>query len=108
MRVVVVICLFFVLTGCKKSDHLSDCIESKINGFSSSSFCIGASVKEYSFHGKLVYVFSEGLCFVDVGDAVYEANCNYLGALGGNTSGPKIDDNDFGANAKYRRTIWHN
>lgn len=108
MRIIVTVCLLFVLMGCKKSVVLSDCIQSKVDRFKISAQCTSADITEYSYQGKLVYVFFHGICFADAGAEVYNANCNFLGTIGGFIGGPKIDRENFYANAKFKRTIWHN
>jgi len=108
MRAVISVCLFFVLFSCKKSVSLSDCLQSKVDQFKTSVQRTNADIAEYNFQGKLVYVFSHGGCFADAGAEVYDSDCNYLGTIGGFIGGTKIDGQDFYANAKYRRTIWHN
>jgi hypothetical protein len=56
----------------------------------------------------LVYVFYHGICFADAGAEVYDADCNFLGTIGGFIGGPKIDRERFYTDAKFTRTIWHN
>jgi hypothetical protein len=87
MRIVVSICLLFVLMGCKKSAVLSDCIQSKVDRFKTSAQCTSADITEYE---------------------VYDADCNFLGTIGGFIGGPKIDRERFYTDAKFTRTIWHN
>ena len=106
MRIVISICLLFVLAGCKKSTSTSNCIQSKVDEFRSQARCVGANVKEYFFEGKIVYVFYKGLCFVDAGAQVYDEDCNYLGMLGGLPYNKKIVGVDFGVTAEYKRTSW--
>ena len=107
MRTLISICLVFVLVGCKKNVLVSDCINSKIDEFKMSPVCNNASVKEYEFQDKLVYVFYVGNC-PDGGAAVWDGDCNFLGTLGGFVGNTKIDEVVFETNAKYKRTIWHN
>jgi hypothetical protein len=109
MRIVGSICLFFILLGCKKSVSPSDCMQSKVDEFKSSVLCTSdASVKEYSFQNKFVYVFTEGYCVSDWQESVYDMDCSYLGYLGGFGGATKINGVDFYSNAKYKRTVWHN
>lgn len=104
--------LFFIvlLTSCKKSDPVSACIESKISEFKASgSACDhGASVKEYRFQGKLVYVFDQGNCIADGGAVVRDRDCNIIGWLGGFVGNVVINGVDFYDHAEYKRTVWHN
>ena len=109
MKTLISICLGMALLSCKKNSHVSDCIESKVDEFKSSVVCPnGASVKEYSFQGKLVYVFANGDCISDGDASVFDADCEYLSSLGGFAGNTKIKGVDFGENANYKRTIWHN
>jgi hypothetical protein len=109
MKVLVSTCILLVLVSCKKSNHVSDCIQLKVYEFKSSVICSsGASINEYIFQGKLVYVFGDGHCMADGGASVFDFNCEYLGSLGGLAGNTKINGIDFSANAKYKRTIWHN
>lgn len=107
MRILIPVCLLFVLAGCQKGISVSDCIDSKIESFKTQGLCSNAFVKEYLFQGKLVYVFSVGNC-PDAGEAVYDADCNFLGTLGGFIANSQAFSLDFEANAQYKRTIWHN
>jgi len=97
-----------VLNSCKKSVCVSDCIQSKLDQFIPTVHFGGASVKEYGFQGKSVYVFDNGSMIVDGAALVYNANCDYLGALGGIGGLTKINGVDFYSNASYKRTLWHN
>lgn len=97
------------LSACDKPDiasNTSKCIEQKIEAFEKASACKeGASVAEYFFQEKLVYVFNPGGCIADGSSQVMDADCNslgYLGGFGGNT-------NVFGASfakAEFKRTVW--
>jgi hypothetical protein len=107
MKLLTSICLVFLLIGCEKSNPVPDCIELKIDGFKSSALCSNASIMEYSFQGEPVYVFSHGNCPDGVA-GVLDRNCNSLGYLGGIIGNTKIKGVDFGANAQYIRTLWHN
>ena len=109
MKIFIALCLFIILTGCKKTDHLSECIQTKVDEFRTSNPCTnGTSVKEYKFKGKWMYVFVDGSCVSDGGAAVWDDNCNYLGYLGGFVANTKINGVDFYSNAEYKRTIWSN
>lgn len=109
MRIVVSICLLLALIACKKTVAVSDCIQSKVDEFKASEPCSsGASIKEYIFQNELVYVFEDGSCLSERGAAVWDANCSYLGYLGGFIVNTKIKGVNFETNATYIRTIWHN
>jgi len=110
MKLIAFTFFFFLATsGCKKEHNIPQCISEKITSFSSSLVCQnGASVKEYSFQGGLVYVFSMGNCGADLSAGVYDSNCNYLGFLGGFTGNTKINGVEFSTAAVYKRTVWSN
>ena len=108
MKIGLAICLILTLASCKKSSSTPDCIQLEIDRLkSTASLCDYASIKEFRFGGKLVYVISYGNC-PDGVSGVVDRNCNSLGYLGGIAGNTKIDGVDFGANAQYKRTIWHN
>ena len=106
--------IFILMTGfisaCEKIYKDSpDCLRGKIRSFSKHPTCEkGASVKEYSFQGGIVYVFGEGNCGADLGAAVYSASCEQLGYLGGFTGNSKINNVVFADSAIYIKTIWEN
>ena len=101
-------CLAIALVSCEKYCHVSDCIDSKVDDFITSVQYENASVKEYSFQGKLVYVFDSGSAIVDGAAEVYDADCNLLGYLGGLIGNNKINGVEFHSTAKYKKTLWHN
>lgn len=108
MKIVVSICLFFVLIGCKKSlDKIPDCIQTRVNQFKLSTTCQhNVYVKEYRFQGKLVCVFDETACINDGTASVFDEDCNTLGMLGGIAGFSKINGIPFYQNAVYIRIIW--
>jgi uncharacterized protein DUF6970 len=98
------------ITGCVKcKEHNPGCLNQSVEEFKNSdSICDdGASVKEYYFQGKLVYVFVRGNCIADDQYKVQDAQCNYLGSLGGIAGNSVINGADFGT-AVYQRTVWSN
>lgn len=95
--------LFF--GGCKKSSTFPECLQAKIDAFKNSSCPQGASVKEYKFQDKLVYVFGMGNCGADFGAAVLDSQCNPIGSLGGFIGNTDIGGVSF-STAVYKRTIW--
>ena len=107
------ICFVILLAACKKNSTspcgLNTCMQTQIEEFKSSVICkSGAAVKEYSFQEKTVYVFDQTNCVDDGAAGVYDANCNYLGMLGGIAGFGKINSVAFYENATYVRTIWQN
>lgn len=67
-----------------------------------------ASVKEFIFQGKTVYVLSEGNCIANSGAEVIDSDCNHLGYLGGFVGNIEINGVEFSPNATLIRTIWEN
>jgi len=102
------IMIAITVIGCTKTaieKGTPNCIENKIVDFNKSSCDKGANVKEYTFHGKSVYVFDPGTCGADMTSEVIDANCNSLGFLGGITGNTKINGEDF-SNAKFVKLTW--
>jgi hypothetical protein len=101
-----------LLTGCQKDEtnecH-SPCIQSYVDSFrQSDEICgTGASVKQYLFQGQTVYVFDKGLCIADGTSDVRNAECTFLGALGGIQGNTRINGAEFNT-AVYQRTLWSN
>lgn len=82
----------------------SKCLDAKIAEFAKES-CNKASVKEYEFQQKKVYVFDQAACGNDMAADVYDANCQKLGFIGGFIGNTNINGEDF-SNAKLLRTVW--
>ena len=104
--------LLLITTACRKAEREcgSDCINKEVETFRAKSLICdeGASVKEYLFQGKLVYVFEIGPCVSDTWSDVKDAACNDLGMLGGIAGFTKINGVEFYSNAVFKRTIWEN
>lgn len=104
--------LLFVLFACKKNnlEKVPECIQNKINAFEKNeSTCTdGASVDEYKFQEKSVYVFDPGLCGDDMASDVYDSNCGNLGFLGGLIGNDTINGESFSEQAIYIETVWKN
>jgi len=98
-------------TGCRKNciERHSECLQTKIEEFKLNVVCTdGASIKEYTFQDKTVYVFDQGSCMADGWADIWDKNCNLLGMLGGIAGFSKINGVIFYDNAKYKGTIWRN
>lgn len=98
----------FVLVSCNKSRVDKDsprCITHKVQDFKTSCCDEGATMKEYSFQGKNVYVFDPGHCGADMGSIVSDEDCNTIGMLGGIAGNVTINGEDF-SNANFQKTIW--
>lgn len=81
------------------------CVKQKIKKFAKESTCGDASVKEYNFQGKTVYVFEPGTCGSDMATEVISSDCSSLGFLGGFAGNTKINGEDF-SNAEFVKTVW--
>ncbi|MBL7711831.1 MAG: hypothetical protein JNL13_05180 [Chitinophagaceae bacterium] len=86
-----------------------ECLKAKIAEFSQSplSCKTGASLKQYTFQGKTVYVFAPGNCGADMASSVVDEQCKNIGSLGGFTGNMKVNGEDF-SSATYVKTIWSN
>lgn len=105
--ILIITCFFY--GTCKKAPEISACIQSHIETFKKSPLCDqSASVKEYLFMEKKVYVFDEGNCCCDRAASVLDINCSSLGILGGIAGITKINGVDFASNAVYIKTLWKN
>jgi hypothetical protein len=93
------------LNGCKKNSTIPDCVRSKVEEFKTHTCEHGASVKEYKFQNKSVYVFVMGNCGADLSAGVIDQNCISIGSLGGITGNTQIGGADFSTSV-YVRTIW--
>ena len=111
-KFIFIIILLPLLSGnCKKTEAVTpDCINSLTRNIEHTVFMCetGASVDEYLFLGKLVYVFDPGNCGADMQAPVYDTNCNMIGALGGLIGNILINNVRFDKNAVFQRTIWKN
>jgi hypothetical protein len=81
------------------------CVKQKIKTFEKQAACSDASVKEYTFQGKTVYVFEPGTCGADMTSEVISSGCSSLGFLGGFTGNTKINGEDF-SKAEFVETVW--
>ena len=103
------------LSACKKTEDVAKgttaCIKQKVQLFAKGSLCkteknaTGASVKEYSFQNKVVYVFDMGSCVDDGSADVLDENCQNMGFLGGLVGNNTINGEPF-SNAEFKRVIW--
>ncbi len=99
------------LYSCNRRVHSTDepkvpaCITKKIEVFSKESCAKGPNVKEYTFQGKSVFVFSPDNCGADMTSEVVDKDCTSLGYLGGFTGNFKINGEDF-SHAALVKTIW--
>ena len=103
------------LTSCENLDiapEVPNCVEKKIKYFNKHTFCedrepsVKASVEEYKFQNKTVYVLIEGNCNPDSGAEVIDSNCNKLGYLGGFANIQEVDGVAFYPNATFIRKVW--
>lgn len=117
MKNKVLTCVLAVLIyGCDKKDDSSvqptkiACLNTKIKQFQKSdNLCkTTASVKQYSFQNKRVFVFDLGDCCADCFYEVYDDQCNLLGNLGGFPGYTKINNVPFYDSAVFVKTVWNN
>jgi hypothetical protein len=105
--------LLFIITqlSCEKielSDGTPECITNSIKKSIKNSFSCKDKkdkVDEYSFQGRLVYVFYFGQCGNDIPYEVVDSECEVIGSLGGFTGNDQINGESF-SNAKFVRTVW--
>src|SRR5690606_34318158 len=84
--------LFF--TSCSKkgiAKGTPKCIEKEIKTFENISDCNDASVKQYEFQNKTVFVFEPGTCGADMSSTVMSETCSALGYLGGFAGNTEIN-----------------
>lgn len=96
---------------CDGGDWLGEsaCLQNKIIEFSHNEACTeGASVTEYLFQGKKVYLFDPGNCGADFTIPVYDVNCNLKCSLAGFTGNTLCEGINFYDNAKMLQVLWHN
>jgi hypothetical protein len=103
MKNIILFLLIFGTFACKKSEP--DCILTKIENFKKNDTFKGASIDEYEFDGKTVYLFYAG-DFPDAGTQIYDADCNDFCFLGGIAGFTKCNDKDFNKNSKFIKNIW--
>ena len=88
---------------------VSECLQSKLLTFDTNSACgQGATVKEYTYQSKSVFVLDPGTCGADLTSEVIDENCATVGYLGGITGNDTILGDSFSNNAVYIRQIWGN
>jgi hypothetical protein len=109
MRLNALICLL-ALGSCRQLDvpeKAPECIDRKIADFLPETCEEGASVKEYLFRNRKVYVFDRGNCGADMTSEVADDQCKTLGHLGGITGNTQIEGEEF-SSATLVRTVWSN
>lgn len=101
--------LFFLVTmACKTPETLAKQatpLELKIQEFTKNACPNGASVQEYLFQGKPVFVFNKGNCGADIPQEVVDADAKRMGLLGGIIGNMKINGEDF-SKATLVREVW--
>lgn len=110
---VFVFVLISLILSCKTSstvhpnpeEQKKDCISEKVELFSKQECTKGASVKEYQFQGKAVFVFDRGQCGADMASDVFDVTCQKLGFLGGFMGNTSINGEDF-SKAMFVRLVW--
>ena len=110
MKIAAILLMSAVLafTGCNKVDvekGTPKCVKKEIKDFNKSSQCDDATVEEYSYQGKTVFVFNHGSCGRDFSSRVIDSDCNYLGSLGGFVGNTEINGENF-SSATFIKTTW--
>ncbi len=111
MKLYIAVALIFLLFSTqqcskKKSPDMSVCVQKKINEIKKEPrWNPPATVNEYLYNGKTVYLFSSDCC--DQYNMVYDNQCNYVCAPSGGITG-KGDSKceDFNTTAKHVRLVW--
>lgn len=104
------IIIAFLFVACHKKCLKRDVplsIEAKTEQFKTTCCKKDASVKEYTFQNKTVYVFNPGICGADMTSEVVNENCETQGYLGGLSGNTKINGESFDK-AKFISTYWGN
>ena len=89
-----------------KTGSIPKCIEQKISDIRKEPrWNPPATVNEYMYNGKTVYLFSSNCC--DQYNMVYDSQCNYVCAPSGGITG-KGDSKceDFNTSAKHVKLVW--
>jgi hypothetical protein len=89
----------------KVAEGTPRCITRKVAAFEKQKLCDKATVDEYVFQDKTVYLFNEGVCYDDGASEVVNSDCTSLGLLGGISGNMKINGEDF-SKAVFVRTVW--
>ena len=106
----ILVVMLVVLISCNKEEEnaIPTCVQDELLSFEENIACsTGASLKEYTFQSKTVYVFDPGLCGADLTSEVITDECITLGYLGGIIGNTDINGEDF-ANAVFQRNVWVN
>ncbi len=105
-------CLFFLLiltiASCKKFDiepGAPECIKNAARERTKDVNSEYATILEYEFQGKLVYVFDLSAGTPDSQADIFDSNCTLLGYLGGISGNRIINGEDF-STAIFKRKIW--
>lgn len=90
----------------KQQSEIPTCIQAKIDGIKTQpKWNPPATVNEYIYHGKHVYLFSSDCC--DQYNQLYDENCNSICAPSGGITG-KGDGKcaDFSSAAQLVKLVW--
>lgn len=94
-------------TEATKTASTPECISSMVITFKTNVCPNTATVKEYIFQKKTVYVFNRGTCGADMSMDVMDEKCRSLGHLGGIAGVTKINGEEF-SKAIFVRIVWEN
>lgn len=100
-----------LINSCNKSKIPRDippCIKEQIKKCKKNSCCIEGKckIREFSFDQKIVYTISGNDCGINGSISIYDADCNFMGSVGGiHDNNTMVQNKDF-SNAVLIRTIW--
>jgi hypothetical protein len=100
-----------LFTACPDAGDLPDCIVKRISAIEAETkHCPGsASVKQYQFQDKTVYVFNTGNCIPDAAAEVVDAQCATICYVGGfRPNNQECQGMDFRESAKEEKVLWQN
>ena len=108
MKLFFALALLIIANGCTRKlyNKVPDCIQKKIAALQLEPKANPpASVEEYEYNGKKVFLFSSKCC--DQYAELYDTNCNFICAPSGGITGKgDCKCTDFTANAKFIKLVW--
>ena len=106
-KLLTAIVLILFVSSCNQDDN-NECIENRIANFDSEICNNGATVKRFTFQGHTTYAIHPGNCIADGADEILDAECNFLGFVGGFGGASEINGENYYDNATFEATVWQN
>jgi hypothetical protein len=107
-RIVSVVAVLILLSSCEKTklEGVPQCINNKIQKIKNQPrWNPPASVAEYRYNDKKVYLFSSDCC--DKFEELFDEDCNYICAPGGGITGKgDMKCADFSQKAVFVKLVW--